>query len=230
MAEEPFEAILRGTLKDYRVSRGERRVVRQILDELNADEQQRDFFRHRAFAIAREELADPTAHKVVDWLEEIIKALDHTPVPAKSTEVRSEASFSPGHDCLQTIRALLAGTRRKVDICVFTITDNRISDAIVDCHARGVQVRVITDDDKSGDRGSDIDRLENVGVPVRVDHSPYHMHHKYAIFDDKTLLTGSYNWTRSAAEVNEENIITTGDAALVKQFSGHFAELWKNTK
>ena len=230
MADSEFDLILRGTLKDYRVSRGERRVLRQILTELGADEHQLDYLRHRAFAIAREEIVSPTAHGVLDWLEEIVKVLDHKASQKKPAAPRSRAWFSPGGDCVREIRSLLRDTRREAAICVFTITDNRISDAILECHRRGVKLRIITDDDKSEDRGSDIERLEQAGIAVRVDHSPHHMHHKYALFDNKLLLTGSYNWTRSAAEVNEENIIVSGEEGLVKQFSNHFNELWKNTK
>lgn len=230
MADSEFDLILRGTLKDYRVSRGERRVLRQVLTELGADEQQLDYLRHRAFAIAREEIISPTAHGVLDWLEEIVKVLDHDTSEKKPAATRSKAWFSPGGDCVREIRSLLRNTRRKADICVFTITDNRISDAILDCHRRRVKLRIITDDDKSEDRGSDIERLEQAGIAVRVDHSPHHMHHKFALFDNKLLLTGSYNWTRSAAEVNEENIIVSGEEGLVKQFSNQFNELWEQSK
>lgn len=227
MMQPEFEKILRGTLADYRVSRGERRVLRQVLQELDADEQQLDFLRHQAFEVARAEIMSPTAHGVIDWLEDIVKVLD-SDSPSETTQ--TQAWFSPGEDCVRAICAQLNRVRRTADICVFTITDNRISDAIADCHQRGARVRIITDDDKSEDRGSDIDRLEQNGIAVRVDHSPYHMHHKFALFDSDTLLTGSYNWTRSAAESNEENIVVSDDRALVKQFVRQFERLWDSMK
>jgi cardiolipin hydrolase len=52
------------------------------------------------------------------------------------------------------------------------------------------------------------------------------MHHKFALFDDARLLTGSYNWTRSAADCNEENLIVTGDPRLVGPFRQEFDKLW----
>ena len=52
------------------------------------------------------------------------------------------------------------------------------------------------------------------------------MHHKYAVFDRRCLLTGSYNWTRSAAKNNEENFIITYDPRLVSEFLAAFEELW----
>ena len=226
MTNPEFDRLLRGTLEDYRVSRGERRVLRKTLKELGADDQQLAFLRSRAFDIAREEMAKDAAHGVLDWLEEIVKVLDHD-ASAEQSAASGQAWFSPGEDCLRAIVRLLDASRREVSICVFTITDDRISEAIKDCHRRGVKIRIITDDDKSEDRGSDIDRLERAGIHVRVDHSPYHMHHKFAVFDSRTLLTGSYNWTRSAATSNEENIVVSDDRDLVRQFAGKFEELWK---
>ena len=60
----------------------------------------------------------------------------------------------------------------------------------------------------------------------KIDHTPYHMHHKFAIVDGAYLLNGSYNWTRSAADQNEENLVETTETVLVAQFQDKFDELW----
>ena len=114
-----------------------------------------------------------------------------------------------------------------MDICVFTITDNRIADAIEKAHRRRVQIRVISDDDKSMDAGSDIDRLERSGIAVRMDRSEHHMHHKFAIFDGRTLLNGSYNWTRGADQKNRENFLVTDEPALVDPYVRAFLAMWE---
>jgi phosphatidylserine/phosphatidylglycerophosphate/cardiolipin synthase-like enzyme len=87
-------------------------------------------------------------------------------------------------------------------------------------------VRVITDDTKADDVGSDVDRIAGAGIPVRVDRSPCHMHHKFAVLDEATLLTGSYNWTRSAAAENQENLVVSDDVRLVSPFVATFERLW----
>ena len=138
----------------------------------------------------------------------------------------AQAHFSPGEDCLLAIRGLLARARQTADVCVFTITDDRLAEALFDAQCRDVAVRIITDDSKADDPGSDVDRLGRAGIPVRVDRSPYHMHHKFLILDGATLLTGSYNWTRGAASDNEENRIVTDDPRLVSPFVATFDRLW----
>ena len=121
---------------------------------------------------------------------------------------------------------MLRGCRGSVDVCVFTITDDRISGEIIAAHRRGVRVRVISDDRKSTDRGSDVERIDAAGIPVAVDNSRAHMHHKFAIFDGDALLTGSYNWTRSAAAENTENVLLVEDSGIVSRFQEEFARLW----
>lgn len=225
MSGDQFDKILRHTLADYKISRGEKRMLNAVLDELNADDNQLAFLRHRAFEIARQEVSDPESAGVLNWLEDVVKVLQ--PKPEIATRP-AEAYFSPGDECAQAITGLLRRTQRTAEICVFTITDNRIADALEDADSRGVKVRIITDNDKATDLGSDIERLRRHGIEVRQDRSEYHMHHKFAIFDGGTLLTGSYNWTRSAAEYNEENIIVTYEPHLTQRFRQTFESLWKD--
>jgi phosphatidylserine/phosphatidylglycerophosphate/cardiolipin synthase-like enzyme len=88
-------------------------------------------------------------------------------------------------------------------------------------------VRIITDNAKAEDLGSDVDRFRQAGIPLLIDRSPFHMHHKFAVIDGETLLTGSYNWTLGAARDNVENLIVVNDPRLVSAFSRAFAALWK---
>jgi len=218
-----LDNILKATLADFRLSRGEKQALSKLLDQFDVDDRQLAVFRNRAFAAAREELIDPDSRAIVDWLEGIVKALQ--PAPSRQA-VPAEAYFSPADDCPGKLVRLLNGASKQLDICVFTITDDRIAEAILDAHRRRVAVRVIADNDKANDRGSDVDRLERAGIPVRLDRTECHMHHKFALFDASALVTGSYNWTRSAAKYNEENFIVSHDARLVRTFSAEFARLW----
>jgi phosphatidylserine/phosphatidylglycerophosphate/cardiolipin synthase-like enzyme len=97
-------------------------------------------------------------------------------------------------------------------------------------HRRGVDISIITDDDKSFDLGSDINRLDRMGLDVITDRSPVHMHHKFALFDEDTVLTGSYNWTRSAADHNYENIIVLKDPIVFAAYEREFKRLWKQLR
>lgn len=220
-----FRQLLRQTLDDRQMSRSERKALSTVLDEAELPGGDLDKLRGEAFDLAREALGSaPHAAAVLDWLADVVRTLKPAGEPASS---RAEACFSPGPDCRKKIRELFGLARTSVDVCVFTITDDEITQAIAAAHQRGVRLRILTDNDKSLDLGSDIQELRRLGVDVREDITPHHMHHKFAIFDESLLLTGSYNWTRSAADHNEENFILTSDTRLVRRFNEVFREMWE---
>ena len=95
-----------------------------------------------------------------------------------------------------------------------------------EAQARGVKIRIISDNDKSLDSGSDLTYLSKSGIDCRLDRTDAHMHHKFAISDQDLLLTGSYNWTRAAAAENDENIVITNNSRLVRSFTRKFEEIW----
>lgn len=226
MPTADLDTLLQQTLEDVRLTRGEKQVLRGVLADLDLDEQKAGVFRHRAFDLARSALQHEDAAKVLDWLEEIVKILHAAPEPAAAGPT-AEACFSPGDNCPGRIASLLSDATRKVDICVFTITDDRITSAILAAHKRQVAVRIISDNEKMDDPGSDILRLQGAGIPVRVDRTEFHMHHKFAIFDDAKLLTGSYNWTRGAADYNMENFLVIDHPRLVQRYGSVYEGLWK---
>jgi cardiolipin hydrolase len=46
------------------------------------------------------------------------------------------------------------------------------------------------------------------------------------IRDKKSLLTGSYNWTRSAERFNQENVLLIQDEGVVQPYQNEFTRLW----
>lgn len=229
MKPDELNNILERTLADRRLTRSEQQAIKAVLAEWNPKPEERARVRAQAFAAARASLAQPDATLVLEWLDEFLKLLDAPPsgpvAPARNQV--AEAHFSPGYECLDKLLALIDAARSTLDVCVFTITDDRISRALVAAHRDGKKIRVITDDEKSFDPGSDIGRLEGAGLEVRIDRLPAHMHHKFCIFDRSVLVTGSYNWTRSAAEFNFENLLVSDDRRHVEPFQRAFEDLWK---
>lgn len=204
------------------LSRKQRQQIKKVVESKGYSGKERAVLRAWAFDQLEDE--DELTPEHLGWLRDVVKIL--YPLPDNGQKSQSRAYFSPGDECLHTIQSLIRGARRTLDICVFTITDDRISDEIISAHRRGVTVRVLTDDDKSFDRGSDIMELERAGIPVRMDAAADHMHHKFAVFDERLVLTGSYNWTRSAASRNQENLIVSDDLELVDDFIDEFDKLW----
>lgn len=208
---------------DRRLDNAEKLDLRELALDLSPELKR--FARNRAFELVRADMArgEGNGMAAVLWLEQVIKTLEAT----DAAPTRTQVHFSPGPACRGAILDCLHQARQTADICVFTIADDRIAEAILKTHARGVSVRIVTDNDKVNDDGSDVAFLQGKGVPVRVDRTAYHMHHKFALFDGRVLLNGSFNWTRSASENNHENLVLTTDVEQVKGFARQFEDLWE---
>ncbi|MGZ0168391.1 MAG: phospholipase D-like domain-containing protein [Planctomycetales bacterium] len=226
MTDSSLTEILQQTLDDQRLSRNERRALRDTLKEFIKDKASQLKCHHAAFELTRNTIDQMNSSAILEWLEDVSQVIRQAAAP-DTPKTDADVIFSPGDHCWQRIASLLKSSRHSVDICVFTITDDRITSAILDAYGRKVAVRIITDNDKAFDKGSDVERLARAGVDVCVDRTRHHMHHKFAIFDRKRLLTGSYNWTRSAASSNEENFIIVDDPRLLTSFQDEFDRLWK---
>ncbi len=219
---------LEDSLVDARLSDDEKRLLTQSLRGAELPEEGLRQLRNQAFDLVRSRLgeaeADPSA--LVRWLDGVARAIDTARSPGGPH--RAQAYFSPGTDCLDVIVRQLRGCRQSADLCVFTLSDDRISAEVLAAHRRGVKVRLLTDNDKEFDAGSDVAALRDAGVPVRVDRTPAHMHHKFALLDRAWLINGSYNWTRSACQLNEENLVLCNDPGLLRQFGDAFEQLWSS--
>lgn len=217
---------LRETAADMLLTNTERDELRQLGAIL--DPERVRFMRNRAFDMVREILlATPSRDdqlQALKWLELVVKALDPT---QNQPRIEAQAYFSPDDDCGHMICELCRSARSHLDVCVFTISDNRLSNALIAYHRRGVTVRVITDSEKQYDAGSDIENLRKAGIPLRIDNTDYHMHHKFALFDRRILLNGSFNWTHAASRHNQENILTTDNPALVTRYLAQFDIRWQ---
>jgi len=214
---------IESSLDDNYISGSEKKALKQVFSEQQFSKQDLDFLRSKIFDLARTKMNTVNMHSIISWLEDMNKLLIKS---TSKNETKEAAYFSPGEDCLSSILFELSKASRQVQICVFTISDDRIANKIIDCHRRGVSVKILTDNDKSFDRGSDVDKFVKAGIPVKVDCTRHHMHHKFALIDNKTLITGSFNWTRSATDYNNENILVTESKSIVERYSKEFSKLW----
>ncbi|XP_071616743.1 mitochondrial cardiolipin hydrolase [Heliangelus exortis] len=134
----------------------------------------------------------------------------------------------PQRDCsLSRLLQLLLSARRSLDLCLFSFSNPQLGRAVQLLHRRGVRVRVITDEQYMGLRGSQIGFLRHAGIQVRHDQDTGYMHHKFAIVDQRILMTGSLNWTTQAIQNNRENLLVMEDAEYVKPFLDEFERIWE---
>ena len=223
-----LDRLLRESAADAVLDDDEKFELRELGERLSRDRVR--YLRNRAFDLVRERWAQPDPDldqaplTMLRWLEQVVKTLDASVDPPA---VEADAFFAPGEDCLRKLRELCLGAKRSIYVCVYTIADDRLTEALIDAHRRGLTVRILSDNHKVHDTGSDVHRLRDRGIDVRLDDSDFHMHHKFALFDGARLANGSFNWTRGASTGNEENLVVTDDVRLVGAFAERFELLWE---
>ena len=56
------------------------------------------------------------------------------------------------------------------------------------------------------------------------------MHHKVIIIDDSTVILGSYNFTASADERNDENLLIIHDPEVAALFVEEFGRVYEQAR
>lgn len=142
-----------------------------------------------------------------------------------------QACFSPhvpGQcDPQFTILRNIAGAKSAVLVLAYLITNYRVADALIAAHDRGVDVRVIIDRHELKDPRYNQDRrqirsLQKAGIPVLMRIARGLMHDKVMIIDDRTVLTGSYNYTWRAESENAENLVVIHSPVIANQYERYW--------
>ncbi len=143
----------------------------------------------------------------------------------------SQAFFSASGDLESVVAAELDAAGATVDVAIYTFTAENVQNALIDAASRGVEVRLVMDAEQEGtlsEQRGVLTSLREAGVDVRTadGFGGGIMHHKFMVIDARTVLTGSYNYTRSANEANDENLVVLADPNLARVYDDAFQELW----
>lgn len=163
------------------------------------------------------------ARRAEAWLFAL--ALVGTPVVASEVfEARGsvEVAFAPADDPEKLLLGVINGAQSSLQVQVYVFTSKTVASALVAAHRRGVRVEVLADAKMNARAtGNAIPLLLEVGVPVAFETAYAAAHNKVIVADADgpqcAVLTGSYNFTWSAANRNAENLIVLRDHCAVAQ-------------
>lgn len=141
--------------------------------------------------------------------------------------------FSPDGSAERLVLRAIDGAQRSIRVAAYVFTASAVTKALVAAHKRGVEVRVLLDwranfEDERRYARHAIGALVLAGVPVRtIDVYPI-FHDKYMVIDDRTVQTGSYNYTVAAARHNAENaLVVWNDPALAQAYDHDWEANWR---
>jgi phosphatidylserine/phosphatidylglycerophosphate/cardiolipin synthase-like enzyme len=133
----------------------------------------------------------------------LVLARDPQPSPKPAaTEAGISVFFSPGGGCADAIVAQLQAARKSIDVQAHPLISTPIAAALKQAHDRGVNVRTVLDKDAAGAKHSAATYLTNAGIPTWLDGEHAIAHNKVIIIDGATVITGSFNFTKTAEERN----------------------------
>jgi len=138
------------------------------------------------------------------------------------TEVYFSLSDNPQKEIIKNINQAEAF----INIAMYVFTDKEIVLPLIDAQNRGIKVRVYLDKSQIESTYSVSRFLVQKGIKVRISTNNYIMHNKFAIIDNRLLLTGSYNWTFSANNRNDENLMVIDDPEVIARYQNQFEKLW----
>jgi len=101
---------------------------------------------------------------------------------------------------------------------------NKIVEALVDAHERGVDVRVIVDEYSKENNAYEF--LTGRGIQIRYDSEAVTTHSKLVIIDGRIVILGSTNFSYYGLEKNHEADILVDAEHVAEYFEGYFEELW----
>jgi phosphatidylserine/phosphatidylglycerophosphate/cardiolipin synthase-like enzyme len=123
---------------------------------------------------------------------------------------------------------LMNSAKSSLDVAIYSITDSRISDAIIAAKKRDVTVRVISDksESKSSYQKKLMDEIKSAGIPVKINAHDGIMHLKVSIIDKSIVTTGSFNYSKAAESENDEVFVVLDDVKATQDFDAEFNQMW----
>jgi phosphatidylserine/phosphatidylglycerophosphate/cardiolipin synthase-like enzyme len=135
----------------------------------------------------------------------------------------ADVHFSPKGGCADRVVREIGRARREVLVLAYSFTSKPITEALVAAHKRGVNVEVVLDHSNEKEPHTDLPLLIESGLKPLVD--PHHAiaHNKVMVIDRRTVLTGSFNFTRQAEHENAENmLVLTHHRELIAAYRENF--------
>lgn len=143
--------------------------------------------------------------------------------------VKTEVYFSLYNDPQSVIIEHINNAEESINIAMYTFTDSDIAWALVNAKDRGVLIRIYLDSKEINAEYSKSRFFINQGVDnIRISSNNALMHNKFTVIDSQTVITGSYNWTASARERNDENLLVLDDKETVARYLDYFNILWND--
>jgi len=134
-----------------------------------------------------------------------------------------EIYFSPDDGVARRIVELLRGAQQSIHFLAYSFTAPDFGDILLQKAKKGLNVSGVMEEEQvKSNQGTEFTPFQQAGLPVYKDGNPGQMHHKVFIIDEKIVITGSYNFSASAENTNDENVVIFFDQQIAMQYMDEF--------
>ena len=140
-----------------------------------------------------------------------------------------QAGFSPEGSALPLVLNTIDTARQSIRLMGYSFTSPEVVKSLVAAKKRGVDVKIVLDEKGNRSKASQaaMNIVVNAGIPLRTNGHYAVMHDKVIIVDNHTVEAGSFNYTRSAASRNSENVLVINEVPEVAQtYLQHWQSRW----
>jgi phosphatidylserine/phosphatidylglycerophosphate/cardiolipin synthase-like enzyme len=141
-----------------------------------------------------------------------------------------EVLYAPADAPLDRVITLYQHAKRYIYVSVYGLTYPRAVEALVAAKKRGVDVRMLTDQERTQDDKQHIAlrTLHLAGIPIRVNQHDGLMHLKQVVIDDEVNTSGSMNHTTSGNRYNDERMDIITDRTISVKAREQFLSMWND--
>lgn len=135
--------------------------------------------------------------------------------------------FSPDDGVQANLLDIINNAQESIYFLAFSFTADSLGDAIRARAEDGVTVEGVMDTEQvNSNVGTEFDPFRQAGLDVYRDGNPGQMHHKVMIIDKDIVVFGSYNFTNSAEERNDETLLVIYNKDIAAQFIAEFQRVY----
>ena len=141
-----------------------------------------------------------------------------------------EVYYAPEDEPLTKLSTIYDHAARYIYVAVYGLTSPLAVKGLIEAKKRGLDVRVITDRERLGDRKqqSAVETLHLAGIPILVNQHDGLMHLKQVVIDDEINASGSMNHTGSGNRYNDERLDVIRDHAVTIKARDKFLAMWND--
>lgn len=140
-------------------------------------------------------------------------------------------AFAPEDGVLKRLLREVSFAKKSIKVMAFALTSKDLAKALIAKMKAGVKVQIHLDDGAVTMNGSQYSYLKRAGLDINISQNRRgKMHHKLIIVDDQTVVTGSYNFSKSAEKKNDENTLIIKSREVGQIYAREFSRCWRGVK